>query len=108
MDDFQRLVLKTIVDSPEVKSLIERVGRLEAEIENGKHRAEPIPNLAVSRKDLIAQVGGALVRRGEAAGVLIPIVSNGGKGAKKRYPADQVTKLLNAYPLPKIIKNGKN
>ena len=109
MDEFQYLVVKTFASMPEVRALFERMDRLEAKFENAKKMPEPT-SLAISHKDLVAQIGGALVRKGEANGLLIPIVSNGGKGPKKRYPVDQVAALLKTYSQPNgvTIKNGRN
>lgn len=108
MDEFQRLIVKTVVSMPELMALLQRVDNLEAQFAKSKNVHEPVSGLAISHKELVAQVGGALVRKGEATGILIPIVSNGGKGPKKRYPVDQVTALINTYSQPKDIKNGKS
>lgn len=111
MSDFQTLLVDTLKNLPEVRAFISRIEQMEAELEKAKQPNKMGPKiLAIDRKELVRQIGGPLVRRGEAAGILRPIVSNGGKGPKKRYPADQVEALLKTFSLPNGAspqKNGK-
>ena len=100
MNDFEKLLLDTLKKVPEIQAFIARVEQVEAAVARQSAqpaKGAPAQTLAIPRKELVRQIGGPMVRHGEVMGILRPIVSNGGKGPKKRYPREQVEALLQHH-----------